>query len=223
MLSKITKLGHDGLAAKKNEPIKKKPKLDPIPEIEEHILSVINEAETEDKKLTVTDIKNRAVAFAKENGNPTFNPSKGWILRFLQRHGKKLPEKNKNSKGEEVRTRNQFSLAEKHEVAKYIVENQNVFAKDVAVIFTEKFAKPLTADTVRRIKSEEIEQVMLAVMEEAEKQKMTLTSGYIRNMALELAKQLGIENFNASQGWLQVQKSVNRLKPKNRFSGYQMI
>ena len=50
----------------------------------------------------------------------------------------------------------------------------------------------------------EIEQVMLAVMEEAEKQKMTLTSGYIRNMALELAKQLGIENFNASQGWLQV-------------------
>ena len=65
---------------------------------------------------------------------------------------------------------------------------------------------------------------MLAVMEEAEKQKMTLTSGYIRNMALELAKQLGIENFNASQGWLQVQKSVNRLKPnKNRFSGYQMI
>ena len=49
----------------------------------------------------------------------------------------------------------------------------------------------------------EIEQVMLAVMEEAEKQKMTLTSGYIRNMALELAKQLGIENFNASQGWLQ--------------------
>ena len=61
-------------------------------------------------------------------------------------------------------------------------------------------------------------------MEEAEKQKMTLTSGYIRNMALELAKQLGIENFNASQGWLQVQKSVNRLKPnKNRFSGYQMI
>ena len=69
----------------------------------------------------------------------------------------------------------------------------------------------------------EIEQVMLAVMEEAEKQKMTLTSGYIRNMALELAKQLGIENFNASQGWLQVQKSVNRLKPKNRFSGYQMI
>ena len=44
---------------------------------------------------------------------------------------------------------------------------------------------------------------MLAVMEEAEKQKMTLTSGYIRNMALELAKQLGIENFNASQGWLQ--------------------
>ena len=51
----------------------------------------------------------------------------------------------------------------------------------------------------------EIEQVMLAVMEEAEKQKMTLTSGYIRNMALELAKQLGIENFNASQGWLQVQ------------------
>ena len=55
---------------------------------------------------------------------------------------------------------------------------------------------------------------MLAVMEEAEKQKMTLTSGYIRNMALELAKQLGIENFNASQGWLQVQKSVNRLKPK---------
>ena len=59
----------------------------------------------------------------------------------------------------------------------------------------------------------EIEQVMLAVMEEAEKQKMTLTSGYIRNMALELAKQLGIENFNASQGWLQVQKSVNRLKP----------
>ena len=151
-------LGHDGLAAKKNEPIKKKPKLDPIPEIEEHILSVINEAETEDKKLTVTDIKNRAVAFAKENGNPTFNPSKGWILRFLQRHGKKLPEKNKNSKGEEVRTRNQFSLAEKHEVAKYIVENQNVLAKDVAVIFTEKFAKPLTADTVRRIKSEGIYQ-----------------------------------------------------------------
>ena len=150
-------LGHDGLA-KKNEPIKKKPKLDPIPEIEEHILSVINEAETEDKKLTVTDIKNRAVAFAKENGNPTFNPSKGWILRFLQRHGKKLPEKNKNSKGEEVRTRNQFSLAEKHEVAKYIVENQNVLAKDVAVIFTEKFAKPLTADTVRRIKSEGIYQ-----------------------------------------------------------------
>ena len=148
-------LGHDGLA-KKNEPVKKKPKLDPIPEIEEHILSVINEAETEDKKLTVTDIKNRAVAFAKENGNPTFNPSKGWILRFLQRHGKKLPEKNKNSKGEEVRTRNQFSLAEKHEVAKYIVENQNVLAKDVAVIFTEKFAKPLTADTVRRIKSEGI-------------------------------------------------------------------
>ena len=49
----------------------------------------------------------------------------------------------------------------------------------------------------------EIEQVMLAVMDEAEKQKMTLTSGYIRNMALELAKQLGIENFNASQGWLQ--------------------
>ena len=44
---------------------------------------------------------------------------------------------------------------------------------------------------------------MLAVMDEAEKQKMTLTSGYIRNMALELAKQLGIENFNASQGWLQ--------------------
>ena len=119
---------------------------------------MINEAETEDKKLTVTDIKNRAVAFAKENGNPTFNPSKGWILRFLQRHGKKLPEKNKNSKGEEVRTRNQFSLAEKHEVAKYIVENQNVLAKDVAVIFTEKFAKPLTADTVRRIKSEGIYQ-----------------------------------------------------------------
>ena len=47
---------------------------------------------------------------------------------------------------------------EKHEVAKYIVENQNVLAKDVAVIFTEKFAKPLTADTVRRIKSEGIYQ-----------------------------------------------------------------
>ena len=47
-------------------------------------------------------------------------------------------------------------MAEKHEVAKYIVENQNVLAKDVAVIFTEKFAKPLTADTVRRIKSEGI-------------------------------------------------------------------
>ena len=86
----------------KGESPKKKPKLDPIPEIEEYILSVINEAETEDKKITVTDIKNKAVAFAKENGNPTFNPSKGWILRFLQRHGKKLPEKNKNSKGEEV-------------------------------------------------------------------------------------------------------------------------
>ena len=84
---------------------KKKPKLDPIPEIEEYILSVINEAETEDKKITVTDIKNKAVAFAKENGNPTFNPSKGWILRFLQRHGKKLPEKTKNSKGEEVSSR----------------------------------------------------------------------------------------------------------------------
>ena len=50
---------------------------------------------------------------------------------------------------------------------------------------------------------------MLAVMDEAEKQKMTLTSGYIRNMALELAKQLGIENFNASQGWLQVLKMVS--------------
>ena len=37
-----------------------------------------------DHKLTVTDIKNRAVQFAKDNGNPTFNPSKGWILRFLQ-------------------------------------------------------------------------------------------------------------------------------------------
>ena len=57
----------------------------------------------------------------------------------------------------------------------------------------------------------EIEQVMLAVMEEAEKQKMTLTSGYIRNMALELAKQLGIENFNASQGWLQVQKTPTQI------------
>ena len=76
------------------------------------------------------------------------------ILRFLQRHGKKLPDKNGRTKGDEIRTRNQFSLAEKHEVAKYIVENQNVLAKDVAMIFTEKFAKPLTADTVRRIKSE---------------------------------------------------------------------
>ena len=53
-----------------------------------------------------------------------------------------------------IRVREDWASLEKHEVAKYIVENQNVLAKDVAMIFTEKFAKPLTADTVRRIKSE---------------------------------------------------------------------
>ena len=145
--------GHDGFP-KIKEPSKKKTKADQIPQIEEYILEVVNDSERNDLKLTVADLKNKAIQFAKENGSPTFNPSKGWILRFLQRHGKKLPDKNGRTKGDEIRTRNQFSLAEKHEVAKYIVENQNVLAKDVAMIFTEKFAKPLTADTVRRIKSE---------------------------------------------------------------------
>lgn len=75
--------------------------------------------------------------------------------RFLARHDKKVSQSSadKDSKPE-VRTRNQFSLCEKHEVAKYLVQNPNMLAKDIALLFSEKFKKPLTADTVRRIKSE---------------------------------------------------------------------
>jgi len=77
--------------------------------------------------------------------------------RFLTRYGLKvsIPNADKDRNGQhEVRTRNQFSLCEKHEVAKYLVENPNMLAKDIALFFSEKFNKPLTADTVRRIKSE---------------------------------------------------------------------
>lgn len=82
------------------------------------------------------------------------------------------------------------------------------FQKNFAFLGDKLLDEALANDNRYKNKSKssnfpEIEQVMLAVMDEAEKQKMTLTSGYIRNMALELAKQLGIENFNASQGWLQ--------------------
>jgi hypothetical protein len=83
MLSKIIRPGHD-VYSKLKEPNKKKLKTDQIPQIEEYILHVINESETNDVKLTVADLKNRAITFAKDNGQPTFNPSKGWILRFLQ-------------------------------------------------------------------------------------------------------------------------------------------
>ena len=66
-----------------------------------------------------------------------------------------IPNADKDRNGQhEVRTRNQFSLCEKHEVAKYLVENPTMLAKDIALFFSEKFNKPLTADTVRRIKSE---------------------------------------------------------------------
>ena len=42
---------------------------------------------------------------------------------------------------------------------------------------------------------------MVAIMEEAEKQNTTLSKGFIRQIALELAGELGIPSFKASKQW----------------------
>ena len=49
----------------------------------------------------------------------------------------------------------------------------------------------------------EIDNVIMAVMEEAEKQKLTLSMEYLQGMAMDLANELYIESFDPSEKWLQ--------------------
>ena len=47
------------------------------------------------------------------------------------------------------------------------------------------------------------EQVVSSIMDEAEKRNIILSKGFIRNIALELAGQFGIQNFKATNVWLE--------------------
>ena len=47
------------------------------------------------------------------------------------------------------------------------------------------------------------EQVVSSIMDEAEKRNIILSKGFIRNIALELAGQFGIQNFKATIVWLE--------------------